>query len=304
MLPNATGQPDMMPLLSLLHDLLIAPFAEFPFMRRALVGGIAISLGAAPIGVFLMLRRMSLIGDAMAHAILPGAAIGFLVGGLTLGTMTVGGLLAGLGVALASGMVSRTTLVKEDMALAAFYLISLALGVTLVSASRSNIDVLALLFGSILALDDPTLLLIVSTASLTLAALALGYRGILMECLDPGFAAGVGRFGSLFHLGFLVLVVLNLVAGFHALGTLLVVGIMMLPAGTARLWSDDIAAMILIAIPVAMASNLTGLLVSYHAGIASGPSIILVAGLIYVFSLVFAPFGLLRRYMPQRHLEA
>ncbi|MGL5446714.1 MAG: metal ABC transporter permease, partial [Rhabdaerophilum sp.] len=211
-----------------LYDLLIAPFIEFPFMRRALVGGVAVSLGAAPIGLFLMLRRMSLIGDAMAHAILPGAALGFLIGGLSLGAMTLGGLVAGLGVALLAGLVSRTTLVKEDMALAAFYLLSLATGVLILSGSGSNIDVLSLLFGSILALDDPTLLLIVSVSSLTLAALAVGYRGILMECLDPGFAAGVSRQGALFHFGFLIFVVLNLVAGFHALGTLLVVGIMML----------------------------------------------------------------------------
>jgi len=288
----------------MIYDLLIAPFVEFPFMKRALVGGIALSLGAAPIGVFLMLRRMSLIGDAMAHAILPGAAIGFLIGGLTIGMMTLGGLIAGLGVALASGLVARSTLVKEDMALAAFYLVSLALGVTLISAGRNNIDVLALLFGSILALDDSTLLLITGTASLTLAALAVGYRGILMECLDPGFAAGVRKFGSVFHLGFLVLVVLNLVAGFHALGTLLVVGIMMLPAGTARLWSDDVASMIAIAIPVALVSNLAGLMISYHAGLASGPAIILVAGGLYILSLAFAPHGLLRPLMPQRHLQA
>lgn len=287
----------------MLYDFLIGPFADFPFMRRALIGGIAISLGAAPIGVFLMLRRMSLIGDAMAHAILPGAALGFLIGGISLGYMTMGGLAAGFGVALASGLVSRTTLVKEDMALAAFYLMSLALGVTMISASKSNIDVLSLLFGSILALDNATLLLIVSVASLTLGALAMGYRGILMECLDPGFAAGVSRYGALFHLGFLALVVLNLVAGFHALGTLLVVGIMMLPAGIARLWSDDIAAMIGIAIIAALIANLVGLLVSYHAGLASGPSIILTAGALYLLSLLFAPLGLLRRFLPQSHLE-
>jgi len=286
-----------------MYDLLIAPFAEFPFMKRALVGGLAISLGAAPIGVFLMLRRMSLIGDAMAHAILPGAALGFLIGGLSLGMMTLGGLAAGLGVALAAGLVSRVTLVKEDMALAAFYLVSLALGVTLVSANRSNIDVLALLFGSILGLDDATLLLIVSIASVTLAALAIGYRGLVIECLDPGFAAGIHRLGPLFHLGFLVLVVLNLVAGFHALGTLLVVGIMMLPAGTARLWSENVTTMIAIAVPVAMAANLAGLLISYHAGLASGPAIILVAGAVYALSLLVAPHGFGRRLLPQRHLQ-
>lgn len=288
----------------MLHDMIIAPFIEFPFMKRALVGGLAISLGAAPIGVFLMLRRMSLIGDAMAHAILPGAALGFLIGGLSLGAMTIGGLIAGLGVALASGLVARSTLVKEDMALAAFYLMSLALGVTLISMNSARIDVLGFLFGSILALDDATLLMIVCVASLTLGALAMGYRGILLECLDPGFAAGVSRFGPLFHLGFLVLAVLNLVAGFHALGTLLVVGIMMLPAGTARLWSDDITGMIGIAIPVAMLANVAGLLLSYHAGLPSGPAIILVAGGFYIASLILAPHGLIRPLLPQRHLEA
>lgn len=288
----------------MLYDLLIGPFVEFPFMRRALVGGLAISMSAAPIGVFLMLRRMSLIGDAMAHAILPGAALGFLIGGLSLGYMTIGGLVAGFGVALASGFVSRTTLVKEDMALAAFYLVSLALGVTLISASRANLDLLALLFGSILALDDPTLLLIVGVASATLLALALGYRGVVMECLDPGFVAGVTRMGWLFHFGFLSFVVLNLVAGFHALGTLLVVGIMMLPAGSARLWTDDISTMIGLAVPLAILANVTGLLASYHLGMASGPAIILVAGLIYGLSLLFGPYGLVRRYFPQRHLEA
>jgi zinc/manganese transport system permease protein len=288
----------------LLYGAVVSPFMEYTFMRRALVGGLAISLGAAPIGVFLMLRRMSLIGDAMAHAILPGAALGFLIGGLSLGAMTMGGLIAGLSVALASGLVARSTLVKEDMALAAFYLMSLALGVTLISMNSAKIDVLAFLFGSILALDDATLLLIVSVASLTLGALALGYRGILVECLDPGFATGVSRLGPLFHLGFLTFVVLNLVAGFHALGTLLVVGIMMLPAATARLWVDDIAAMIALAIPVAMAANVAGLLLSYHVGLPSGPAIILVAGGLYIASLLVAPYGFLRPLLPQRHLEA
>ena len=287
----------------MLYDALIGPFAEFSFMRRALVGGIAISLGAAPVGVFLMLRRMSLIGDAMAHAILPGAALGFLIGGISLGAMTLGGLIAGFGVALAAGLVARTTFVKEDMSLAAFYLMSLALGVTILSVSRSNIDVLSLLFGSILALDDPTLFLITAVASLTISALAIGFRGLVMECLDPGFAAGVSRYGALFHLGFLMLVVLNLVAGFHALGTLLVVGIMMLPAAVARLWTDDIAPMIGVAVLAALVSNLAGLLLSYHAGLPSGPAIILVAGTLYAISLLAAPHGFLRPILPQRHLQ-
>ena len=110
----------------MIWDWMISPFAEFQFMRRALLGCVAVSLGATPVGVFLMLRRMSLTGDAMAHAILPGAAIGYLIAGLSLIAMTIGGLLAGLFVALVSGLVSRSTQLKEDASLAAFYLISLA----------------------------------------------------------------------------------------------------------------------------------------------------------------------------------
>lgn len=126
-------------------DLLFGPFIEFGFMRRALAGCFALSLSAPPVGVFLMLRRMSLMSDAMSHAILPGAAVGFLVAGLSLPAMTIGGLAAGLFVALLAGIVTRTTSIKEDASLAAFYLISLAAGVLLVSLRGSQIDLLHIL---------------------------------------------------------------------------------------------------------------------------------------------------------------
>src|SRR5271155_3953209 len=117
----------------MIYDALIAPFIEFEFMRRALAAVVALSLGAAPIGVFLMLRRMSLVGDAMAHAILPGAAIGFLIAGLSLFAMAGGGMIAGFLIAVGAGLVARATPLKEDASLAAFFLIALALGVTIVS---------------------------------------------------------------------------------------------------------------------------------------------------------------------------
>ena len=101
-----------------------------------------------------MLRRMSLMGDAMSHAILPGAAVGFLLGGLSLSAMSLGGFIAGLAVALAAGLVARSTILREDASLAAFYLVSLALGVLIVSVKGSNIDLLHVLFGTVLALDD------------------------------------------------------------------------------------------------------------------------------------------------------
>src|SRR2546421_4191054 len=230
---------------SMIYDYLISPFVEFAFMRRALVGTLALALGAGPVGVFLMLRRMSLVGDAMAHAILPGAAIGFLLSGLSLFAMTAGGLIAGFVIAFGAGVVARVTELKEDASLAAFFLISLAVGVTIVSLKGTNIDLLHFLFGSVLALDDQTLLLIAGITTLSLAVLALIYRPLVLECVDPGFLRSVSRAGGPAHIAFLALVVMNLVGGFHALGTLLAVGIMMLPAVIARFWARDITAMIL-----------------------------------------------------------
>jgi zinc/manganese transport system permease protein len=289
----------------MIYDALIAPFIEFEFMRRALAAVIALSLGGAPIGVFLMLRRMSLVGDAMAHAILPGAAIGFLLSGLNLFAMTAGGLIAGFAVAILAGVVARVTELKEDASLATFYLASLALGVTIVSVKGTNIDLLHVLFGNILAMDDQTLFVIAVNATITLVVLAVIYRPLVIESVDPVFLRTVSRAGAPAHLVFLALVVINLVNGFQALGTLLAVGLMILPAGIARFWSRDITGMISIAVASAIVSGYAGLVLSFQTRIPSGPAIILVAALLYVVSVLFGSVrGVIRQMFPAPHLEA
>ena len=289
----------------MIYNALIAPFAEFEFMRRALAAAIALSLGGAPVGVFLMLRRMSLVGDAMAHAVLPGAAIGFLLSGLNLFAMTAGGLIAGFTVAILAGVVARTTDLKEDASLATFYLASLALGVTIVSIRGTNIDLLHVLFGNILAMDDPTLLVVAFNATITLIVLAVIYRPLVIESVDPVFLRTVSRAGAPAHLVFLALVVVNLVNGFQALGTLLAVGLMILPAGTARFWSRDITGMICIAVVSAIIAGYAGLVLSFQTRIPSGPAIILVATALYIGSVLFGNVrGLVRQMFPGRHLEA
>jgi len=286
-------------------DSLVQPFVEFAFMRRALVGSLAISLTAPPIGVFLVLRRMSLMGDAMGHAILPGAAIGYLLAGLSLFAMSLGGFAAGLAVALAAGLVARSTVIREDASLAGFYLLSLALGVMLVSVRGSSVDLLHVLFGTVLALDDGALLLIASIATVSMMTLAVIYRPLVMECFDPQFLRSVSPLSSPTHLIFLVLVVLNLVAGFQALGTLMAVGIMLLPAVAARFWAEDVGGMIGVAIASAFASSVVGLLVSYYVNVPTGPAVILACGAFYLLSmLVGVRGGVLWDLMPRKHLEA
>lgn len=286
-------------------ELLFAPFTEFAFMRRALAGCLALALGATPVGVFLLLRRMSLIGDAMSHAILPGAALAYLAFGLSLGAMTVGGIVAGLVVVLAAGLVTRTSVLKEDASLAAFYLLSLAAGVMIVSLRGRNLDLLHVLFGSVLALDDDSLLLIATIASLTVPALALLFRPLVMECFDSAFLRGVSHWSAPAHYGFLFLVVLNLVSGFHALGTLMAVGIMILPAAAARMWARRLSMMLLAAVVIAFLSGYAGLLLSYHADVPAGPAIVLVCGLAYFLSLLAAPGGVLASRLPaHQHLQS
>ncbi|HEV8077441.1 MAG TPA: metal ABC transporter permease [Marinobacter sp.] len=288
----------------MIWELIFQPFADFGFMRRALLGCVVISIGATPVGVFLMLRRMSLTGDAMAHAILPGAAIGYLVAGLSLSAMTIGGLIAGMTVALASAFITRNTALREDASLAALYLISLALGVLIVSTRGSNVDLMHVLFGTVLALNDDALILLCSIASLSVLTLALFFRPLVLECVDPQFLRSVSRLSALTHFIFLTLVVLNLVGGFHALGTLMAVGIMILPAAASQFWAVSIGGRITTAAVVALLSSLFGLLLSYHFRLPSGPAIILLAGVAYGLSLILGPVGgLITRVLPRQHLS-
>jgi zinc/manganese transport system permease protein len=286
-----------------LYDLAFNPFAEFGFMRRALVGCLALALGCGPLGTFLVIRRMSLMGDALSHAVLPGAALGFIFAGLSVPAMSLGGVGAGLAVALLAGLVTRLTPMREDASFAAFYLISLALGVLLVSTHGSNVDLLHLLFGSILAVDDPALILIGAIATISLLLLAVIWRPLVVECFDPGYLRTVGGRGGLVHTLFLALVVFNLVAGFQALGTLMAVGLMMLPAATARFWVHDLWALSAASSGVALVSAFLGLLLSYHLDLPSGPAIVLVAGLGYVASVILGPRDSLRAlYLQRGHL--
>jgi len=278
----------------MLYEHLLQPFVEFGFMRRALVATLALASGGSAIGVFLILRRMSLMGDALAHALLPGAALGFLLGGLSLPAMSLGGFLAGIATALASGAIARFSSIREDASFAAAYLTALAIGVLIISLRGSAVDLMNILFGAILAVDDMALLLMASTATVTLVGLAAIYRPLVVECFNPGFLAAMGIRGSIYHYLFLALAVLNMVAGFQALGTLMALGLILLPAVAASFWAREVWSMTLIAAPIAFASSAIGLLVSFHAGLPSGPVIVLCASLFFLGSLLFGTRASLR----------
>ena len=268
----------------LMHDLLIAPFA-LGFMRRALIGCLALSVAAPPLGVFLVLRRMSLMSDVMQHGVLPGIALGAAVAGMSVWAMGLGGVAAGLAVALLAGWLARGKGAREDSQLAGVYLIALALGVALISAQR-GIDLTHVLFGSVLAVDDTALFAMAGVVTIALPALALIWRPLILESLDPGFLAATGGKGGLWHLIFLALVVLCVVAGFVALGTLMSVGLMMLPAIASRHWSDSLQGQVRASVLIAVLASVAGLLLSYHTDIPAGPAIVLTAGALWMVGLL------------------
>ena len=279
----------------------IEPFT-LGFMRRALAGCLALSLAGPPLGVVLVLRRMSLTSDVLQHGILPGVALGALAGGLSLWAMGLGGVLAGLAVALLAGWLARASGGREDSQLAGVYLVALALGVTIVSATR-GVDLAHLLFGSVMAVDDSALLLMAAAASAALLGLAVIWRPLVLESFDPGFLRALGGHGGAWHLAFMALVVLCVVGGFAAMGTLMSVGLMMLPAVAARHFAADLSGQVRAAVALALLASVAGLLVSYHADLPAGPAIVLSAGVLWTAGLLAGPRESLRARMWRPHLR-
>lgn len=265
---------------------------EYDFMIRALIATLVLSFSVAPVGAFLVLRRLSLAGEAMAHAIVPGIVIAFVVAGLSVGSMIVGGLTAGITVAVLTSLLARMTIIREDASLASLYLIALALGIFILSAAGSAVPLKSFLFGSILGIDDETLLLIGATATITLVSFALILRPLITSTIDPVFHDSQSSRPGLVTQWFMFLVVLNLLGAFKALGTLMAVGLMILPATAARYWVSTITGYLVLTFVFALLSCWIGLIVSYYLPeVPSGPAIVLVAGSFFFVSLIFAPQG-------------
>jgi zinc/manganese transport system permease protein len=267
---------------------LIGPFETFGFMRIALVACFALALANGPIGTLLLMRRESLGGNVLSHAVMPGAALGFLYAGYSLAALTLGGLLSGLAVAGLAALTARSRPQRQDASLIAFYLVSLSFGVLIVAARGSQADLMHVLFGTVLAVDVKALVLIACISSVTMLVVATLYRPLAVESFDPAFLRAVGGGGGAFRAIFITLVALNLVASFQAFGTLLAIGPMLLPAAAARCWTQKVWPMIALATVIGMAAALAGLLISYYANLPSGPAIVMGAGVIYGMSLLAA----------------
>ncbi|SCZ64242.1 zinc/manganese transport system permease protein [Epibacterium ulvae] len=264
----------------------------YAFMRRAFIATTVLSASVTPVGAFLVLRRLSLAGEAMAHAITPGIVIGFVTAGLSVISLLVGGLIAGVGVAILTALLARKTILRSDASLASLYLIALAAGIFILSAAGSAVPLKSFLFGSILGIDDASMLLVGCVATVTLVLFAILLRPLIVSTCDPVFFEAQTARPWLIEQGFMLLLVLNLLAAFKTLGTLMAVGLMILPATAARYWAKTITQQLLLGFVFTLLSCWTGLTLSYvFPDTPSGPAIVLVAGGLFIFSAAFGPMG-------------
>lgn len=280
------------------HDLLFAPFS-YEFMRRGLLSAMLLGVSGGLLGCVLVLRRLALMGDALSHSLLPGVAIAWLVFGTSTSALFFGGLVAGLLTALGSALLSRLTRVKEDAAFGSLFIVFFGLGVALISRLPTRINLADFLFGNVLGVGAADLRLAGAVSAATAALFVLFYRSILLETFDPVFHRATGGRGGLVHLGFLTLTVLNLVAAMQTMGIVLALGLFLLPAVSAYLWCDRFVSMLLLSVCVALAGSFVGILVSFHAGLASGAAIVLCLGAAFLVSVLFSPrYGVFRAFGP------
>ena len=273
-------------ILSLLHKCIIEPFALHPFMLKALLGCGALAIGCGSVGTFLVLRRMSLIADALSHGLFPGVALAFLFFGFQVAYLSIAGAITGVSLALLAYSITRTRKMPKDSTFAVLVLFSTASGLFILSTFGSYTDVMHILVGNILVLSKSNLLWLACVSTATLTTLALIYRPLVLQAFDPQFFPIAYPRGSWLDPLFLTLLTLNMVCAFQALGSLMALGLLLLPAITARLWARHIWGMCTLSTLLAFVSGFLGLTISYHTGLPTGPLIVLTGVALYVISLL------------------
>ncbi len=207
-------------------------------------------------------------------------------------SLLVGGLIAGVGIAILTALLARKTILRSDASLASLYLIALAVGIFILSAAGSAVPLKSFLFGSILGIDDSSMMLVGGVATMTLVSFAVLLRPLTVSTCDPVFFESQTRWPWLVEQGFMLLLVLNLLAAFKTLGTLMAVGLMILPATAARYWASTITGQLVLGFVCALSSCWIGLTLSYLLPeTPSGPAIVLMAGGFFLISVLFGPLG-------------
>jgi manganese/iron transport system permease protein len=266
-------------------DWLTDPFA-LGFMQRALGASIIVGVVCAVIGCYIVLRSMAFLGDALAHAILPGVAVAYLVGA----NLLVGALVAGVLVAVGISFVSRAGTIREDTAIGIFFAAALALGVVLISTMQTYaLDLTHVLFGNVLGVSATDLWISGGLAAVVLIAIALLYKRLLVASFDPILGQTLGLRTHALRTGLFLMLAATIVVSLRTVGVGLVAAMLVTPPATAYLLTRRLPAMMLVSALIGVVSAVGGLYASYYLNVASGGAMVLVATAIFLVAFLFAP---------------
>lgn len=275
---------------------LFAPFT-YGFMQRGLIASLIVGIVCSVIGAYVVLRSMAFLGDALAHAILPGVALAYLLGG----NLLLGALIAAALVALGINLLSARRHIKEDTAIGILFAASLALGIAIISRIRTYAtDLSHILFGNVLGVTQADLLLSGALGLLVLASVVLLYRPFLLISFDPTLATTLGLPTRLLNSLMLVLIALTIVISIQTVGVALVAAMLVTPAATAYLLTNRLPTMMALSAAFGAFASLLGLYFSYYADLPSGAAIVLTATAFFILALFFSPRKgvLTRRWRP------
>ncbi|MCE8016948.1 metal ABC transporter permease [Halomonas sp. MCCC 1A17488] len=281
-----------MAFVNLLPESLAAPF-EYRFMQRALLTSVLVGAICGLLSCYVVLKRWSLLGDAISHAVLPGVAIAYLLGW----PFFIGAFVTGALTSLGIGAIERHTRIKSDAAMGLMFTAAFALGIVIISKIATSTHLLHILFGNVLGVKTSALLLTLLASAVTLLAIWLAYRPLLLYTFDPQQAQALGFRTSVIHYGLILLLTLTIVASLETVGIILVVAMLITPGATAHLLTDRFTTMLAISVAVGVTSAVVGLVVSVSLDVASGGAIVLVASGLFLLALLAAPrHGLVARH--------
>jgi manganese/iron transport system permease protein len=270
-------------------EFLLSPL-RYEFMVRGLIAAVTVGVVCAVLGTYVILRGMTFFGDALAHAILPGVAVAYLVGGGAQGPLFWGGLVAGIGTALGIGALSKTGQVREDTAIGVLFAGMFALGVALISTVRNfSIDLTHFMFGNVLGVSPADLALTLGFGALVLLLVVAFYKEFLVISFDPVLAQILRIPDQVFRYLLLVMLAVTVVVSLQTVGVGLMVAMLVTPAATASLLARRLPVMMALSAGVGALSAVVGLYLSYYVSVASGAAIVLVCTFFFLLALVFAP---------------
>jgi len=265
------------------------PF-QYEFIQRALIASLMVGISCGLIGTYIMLRRLSLIGDALAHAVLPGVVIGFMLAGKSALSLFAGALSAGILTSILISFVERNSKIKEDTSIGIIFTGAFALGILLVSQLKQvHIDLSSYLFGDVLGVSDSDLILSTVITVVIIISVILFYKQLLVTSFDPTMAHIIGISTSVVHYFLMTLLSMSIVSGLQSVGVILIIAMLITPPATAFLITDKLKHLLLLSCTFGILSAVIGLYLSYHLNFASGASIVLVAVFIFALAFLFSP---------------